>query len=63
MTYGITSKKIAHVIVDKPDNGHCGYWATACGRWIHPLEIVSDLSGQRLCSQCKKSLEAKQNER
>ena len=36
MTYGITNKKIAHVIVDKPDNGHCGYWATACGRWIHP---------------------------
>lgn len=63
MTYGITNKKIAHVIVDNSDNGQCGYWATACGRWIHPLEIVSDLAGQRICSQCKTSLGGKTDER
>lgn len=63
MTYGITNKKIAHVIVDNSDNGQCGYWATACGRWIHPLKIVSDLCGQRVCSQCKKSLGGKTDER
>lgn len=63
MTYGITDNNIAHVIVDKPDNGYCGYWATACGRSIHPLEIVSDLSGQRLCGQCKTSLGGKTDER
>ena len=60
MKYGITRKKIAHIIRENSVNGLDGYWDTVCGKWISPVELLDSLSdGARMCSQCKKHEEAK----
>nr|DAW55825.1 MAG TPA: hypothetical protein [Caudoviricetes sp.] len=62
MKYGISSKRIAHIIRDNPDNGVCGFWDTVCGKWIHPVVTVDKLpAAVRLCSHCKKYMEEAQD--
>lgn len=53
--YGITDKKIAHVIRDDRDNGLCGFWTTICGKWIHPVSVSDELPERvRICKLCAK---------
>lgn len=35
--YGMTKKKIIHLIAENDQNGINGYWYAACGKWIIPL--------------------------
>ena len=52
--YGITEKKIAHVIQgDKADGA--GYWTTACGKWINPKRITEEKPEDcQMCKHCAK---------
>ena len=60
--YGISSKRIAHIIRDNPNNGACGFFDTVCGKWMHPVVIVDKLPADvRLCSHCKKYIEEAQD--
>ena len=41
--YGMTKKKIIHVIADNNRNGCNGYWYAACGKWIMPAEVTETM--------------------
>lgn len=60
MQYGISSRGLAHVIKDHPNNGWCGFWLSVCGKEFHPIKVVDSVSDDaKLCSICKKHLEAR----
>lgn len=54
--YGITDKKIAHVIKCDRDNGLRRSWVTAiCGTWIRAEKIVEKKPEDcRMCKHCEK---------
>ena len=53
--YGMTKKKIIHVIADDNRNGCNGYWYAACGKWIMPAEVTETMPDNgRMCLQCQK---------
>lgn len=53
--YGITEKKIIHVIKDDKNNGFCGFYATVCGKQIHPTSLFERVpEGSRMCRLCAK---------
>lgn len=58
--YGVTEKKITHIIqVDKVDG--LGYRTTDCGKWIKPKRITEKKpEGCRMCKQCAKCGEVKE---
>lgn len=48
--YGMTKKKIIHVIADDNRNGCNGYWYAACGKWIMPAEVTETMpENGRMC--------------
>ena len=48
--YGMTKKKIIHVITDDNRNGCNGYWYAACGKWIMPAEVTETMpENGRMC--------------
>ena len=54
--YGMTKKKIIHVIADNSRNGCNGYWYAACGKWIMRGEIAGFMPEDgKPCLQCKKA--------
>lgn len=54
MKYGITQKKIAHVVKDDENAGPHAYWDSECGAWIRPTVITDRVpDGARLCKHCK----------
>lgn len=60
MKYGVTRKKIVHIIRENSTNGMGGYWDTACGKWICPVKFLDALSGvEKMCICCKKREEAR----
>ena len=53
--YGMTKKKIIHLIAESDQNGINGYWYAACGKWIMPTEVTETVpDGGRMCLQCQK---------
>ena len=53
--YGMTKKKITHLIADNSRNGCNGYWYAACGKWIMPAEVAETMpENGRMCLQCQK---------
>lgn len=53
--YGTTKNGITHAIQENKDNGLCGFWMTACGKWIHPNGVTDNMpEGARMCKQCEK---------
>lgn len=53
--YGTTESKLTHLIKDHPGNGDCGYWLTACGKWIRPRSVSREKdTGCRMCKACAK---------
>lgn len=59
MKYGITNKKIVHIIRENSGNGLGGYWDTVCGKWIRPVDLMDVLpDGARMCAHCQKYKEA-----
>ena len=55
--YGMTKKKIIHLIAESDQNGINGYWYAACGKWIMPAEVTETVpDGGRMCLQCQKKM-------
>lgn len=60
MKYAVTGRKIAHIIRDDVNNGWCGFWYTACGKWIRPTEALDAIpDGARMCAHCNKKMEVR----
>lgn len=58
--YGMTKKKIVHLIVENNQNGVNGFWYAACGKWIMPAEVTETMpDGGRMCIQCQKMITKK----
>lgn len=56
--YGMTKKKIVHLIAESDQNGINGYWYAACGKWIMPTEVTETVpDGGRICLQCQKKMQ------
>lgn len=54
--YGMTKKKIIHLIAENDQNGINGYWYAACGKWIwnsqeNRTPMSKTLSGKRVISE------------
>ena len=55
--YGMTKKKIVHLIAESDQNGVNGFWYAACGKWITPVEVTETVpDGGRMCLQCQKKM-------
>ena len=56
--YGMTKKKIVHLIAESDQNGINGYRYAACGKWIMPTEVTETVpDGGRMCLQCQKKMQ------
>ena len=56
--YGMTKKKIIHLIAESDQNGINGYWYAACGKWIMPTEVTETVpDGGRICLQFQKKMQ------
>ena len=54
--YGMTKKKIVHLIAESDQNGINGYWYAACGKWIwnsqeNRTPMSKTLSSKRVISE------------
>ena len=55
--YGMTKKKIVHLIAENDQNGINGYWYAAGGKWIMPAEVTETVpDGGQMCLQCQKKM-------
>ena len=55
--YGMTKKKIVHLIAESDQNGVNGFWYAACGKWIMPAEVTETVpDGGQMCLQCQKKM-------
>ena len=61
MKYGITRRKMAHIIRPNARSGNStGFYDTACGIWIKPEDIAERVPpSAQICTKCAKRYDLK----